>query len=107
MSDSESWWSSRNHLADNTELHLPENELFLFLRDTKFVHKHMMDHGITFSVVNTSGGGTDDGAEAGKTVLQAEGEEAQLERLVEGLQRRAQVSRNCWSQENFAECPST
>lgn len=68
---------------------MPDNALFLFLRDTRLVHDLMMNKGITFSVVPAMDA---NGKELERTVLQAEGEVEQLSKLEYTLASRAEVS---------------
>lgn len=69
-------------------LDLPENELFLFLRDTKLVHDLIMNQGIAFEVVAPI---EDNRSGAPRQVLRVAGNEEQLDKLTHVLRKRVEV----------------
>lgn len=70
-------------------LDLPENELFLFLRDTRLVHDLIMNQGIAFEVVQPLSDGL---SGAPRQVLRVAGNNEQLDKLTHVLRKRVEVS---------------
>ena len=70
-------------------LDLPENELFLFLRDTKLIHDLIINQGVAFEVVAGAAGSA---SGPYSQVLKVTGNDEQLDKLTHVLRKRVEVS---------------
>lgn len=83
----ESWMWDLLDMDLHSDLRLPENELFLFLRDTQTIHDFIMDHGVSFSVEDAKTLNN-----VGQQILRATGPEESINKLVEQVEERSKVS---------------